>query len=171
MTAHTMHIQEHYIFVSQHFGVDCGMLLPTYPSLPVIPTLMIHSLAPTPSSISLLNGLCLTTAIEATELARLRPSFPVSFSLSLTSTAAFLLSPTILSRLVNGFEASSSSLSLQSNPVVGLSPPRRSLPSRWRTRRRVVSRSPLDKLDLVMFNAVEMFEVIEAAECVDASDV
>jgi hypothetical protein len=29
----------------------------------------------------------------------------------------------------------------------------------------------LDKPDLVMFNAMETFEVIEAAECVDASDV
>jgi hypothetical protein len=38
-------------------------------------------------------------------------------------------------------------------------------------RRRVVSRSPLDKPDLVMFNAVETFEVIEGTECTDASDV
>jgi hypothetical protein len=29
----------------------------------------------------------------------------------------------------------------------------------------------LDEPDLVMFNAVETFEFLEAAECVDASDV
>jgi hypothetical protein len=29
----------------------------------------------------------------------------------------------------------------------------------------------LDEPDLFIFNAVETFEVIEAAECVDASDV
>jgi hypothetical protein len=171
IAAHIKHIQEYHIFVPQHFGVDCGMLLYIYASLPVLPTLMLLSPAPTPSSISLLNGLGPTAAIEAAELTLLRPAFPVSFSLSLASIAAFLLRPTKLSCLVNGFGTSSSSLSLQPNPVVGPIPPRRSLPSRWRTRRRVVSRSPLDKPDLVMFDAVETFEVLEAAEYVYASNV
>jgi hypothetical protein len=98
--------------VPQHFGVDYGMLLPIYPSLLVLPTLMMLSLAPTPSSIFLLNGLGLTAAFEDTELTQLRPSFSISFSLSLASTAAFLLRPTELSCLVNGFGASSSPLLL-----------------------------------------------------------
>lgn len=45
--------------------------------------------------------------------------------------------------LVKGDGASSSSLSLHPRPVVSPRPPRRSRPSRWRTRRRVVSRSSL----------------------------
>jgi hypothetical protein len=171
IVAHDIHIQEHHIFVPQHFGVDCGMLLSIHPSLPVLPTLVLLSPAPTPSSISLLNGLGPTAAIEAAELTLLRPAFPVSFSLSLASIAAFLLRPAELSCLVNGFGAPSSSLLLQPIPVVGPIPPWRSLSSRWRTRRWVVSPSSLDKLDLVMFNAVETFEIIEAAECVDTSDV
>jgi hypothetical protein len=77
-----MHIQEHYIFVPQHIGVDYAMLLRIYPSLPVLPTLMILSLAAAPSSISLLNGLGLTAAFEDAELTLPRPSFSVSFSLS-----------------------------------------------------------------------------------------
>jgi hypothetical protein len=86
------------------------MLMSVYPSLSVLPTLVILSLAPAPSSISLLNGPGLTAAIEDTVLARLRPSFSVSFSLSLASIAAFLLRPAELRCLVNGFGASSSSL-------------------------------------------------------------
>jgi hypothetical protein len=123
IAAHIMHIQEHHIFVPQHFGVDYGMLLYICASLPVLPTLMLLSPAPTPSSISLLNGLGLTAAIEATELALLRPSFSVFFSLSLASTAAFLLRPAELSCHVNGFGASSCSLLLQPNHVVGPIPP------------------------------------------------
>jgi hypothetical protein len=107
-----MHIQEHHMFMPQHFVVDCEMLLPIYPSLPVLLMLMILSIAST---------------FQATELTRLRPTFSASFSISLASFAAFLLPPTELGYLVNGFGASSSSLSLQPNPVVGPIPPRRSL--------------------------------------------
>jgi hypothetical protein len=45
-----------------------------------------------------------------------------------------------LRRRVSGLSASSSSDSLQPSPVVSPSPPRRSAPSQWRTRRRAVSR-------------------------------
>jgi hypothetical protein len=100
------------------------------PTLPTLPTLMMLSLAPAWSSTSLLNGLGLTATIEATELALLSPSFSASFSLSLASLAAFFLRPTELNCLVNGLEASSSSLSLHPKPVVSPIPPRRSLPSR-----------------------------------------
>jgi hypothetical protein len=127
IAAHIVHIQEHHIFVPQHLGVDRGILLSIYSSLPVIPTLVMLSLAPTPSSISLLNGVVLTATIDATELARLRPSFSAFSPISLASFAAFLLPPTQLSYLVNGLGASSSSLSLQPNPVVGPIPPRRCL--------------------------------------------
>jgi hypothetical protein len=145
--------------------------LPMLPTLPTLPTLMMLSLAPARSSTSLLNGLGLTATIEVTELALLSPCLSASFSLSLASLAAFFLRPTELNCLVNGLGASSSSLSLHPRPVVSPIPPRRSLPSRWRTRRRVVSRSSLYKPDLVMLDAVETFEVIEAAEYADASDV
>jgi hypothetical protein len=105
-------------------------MLPMLPTLPTLPTLMMLSRAPARSSTSLLSGLGLTATIEATELALLSPSFSASFSLSLASLAAFFLRPTELNCLVNGLGASSSSLSLQPNPVVSPMPPRRSLPSR-----------------------------------------
>lgn len=53
-------------------------------------------------------------------------------------------------RRVSGDGESSSSESLQPRPVVRPMPPRRSLPSRWRTRRLGVSRSSLMMPDLVM---------------------
>jgi hypothetical protein len=67
---------------------------------------------------------------EATELARLIPSFSASHSLSLASLADFFLNPTALNALDNALGAFRSSLPLHPNPVVSPIPPRRSLPLR-----------------------------------------